>query len=109
MSSAIFKFVEINMKHLLYIFVLKMAPASYVCSIYSSAHQTRFYHRSKQYAPLVVDRPRSYKTFFMLNSTEHEISTAHRQIKKCLALSLSDVFIMLLNVKMPTIFIQVIT
>ena len=39
----------------------------------------------------------------MLNSTEHEISTAHenkenRQIKKCLALSLSDiVFIMLIN------------
>ena len=45
----------------------------------------------------------------MLNSTEHEISTAHkkqkyRQIKKCLALCLSDVvFIMLINVKMPTI------
>ena len=50
-------------------------------------------------------RPRGYKTFFMLNSTEHEISTAHkklkyRQIKKYLALSLSDVFIMLINVKM---------
>ena len=45
----------------------------------------------------------------MLNSTEHEISTAHkkikyRQIKKFLALSLSDVvFIILINVKMPTI------
>ena len=44
----------------------------------------------------------------MLNSTENEISTAHknryRQIKKCLALGLSDVvFIMLINVKMPTI------
>ena len=44
----------------------------------------------------------------MLNSTEHEISTAHklkyRQMKKFLALSLSDdVFIMLINVKMPTI------
>ena len=45
----------------------------------------------------------------MLNSTEHGISTAHknlksRQIKKCIALSLSDVvFIMLINVKMPTI------
>ena len=42
----------------------------------------------------------------MLNSTEHEISTAHSlklkygQIKKFLALSLSDVvFIMLINVK----------
>ena len=23
-------------------------------------------------------RPRGYKTFFMLNSTEHEISTAHK-------------------------------
>ena len=44
----------------------------------------------------------------MHNSTEHEISTAHklkyRQIKKFLALSLSGVvFIMLINVKMPTI------
>ena len=45
----------------------------------------------------------------MLNLTENEISTAHkklkyRQIKKRLALSLSDVvFIMLINVKMPTI------
>ena len=53
--------------------------------------------------------PRGYKTFFMLNSTEHEISTAHKklkygQMKKFLALSLSDVvFIMLTNVKMPTI------
>ena len=47
--------------------------------------------------------------FFMLNSTEPEISTAlkklkYRQIKKFLALSLSDdVFMMLVNVKMPTI------
>ena len=47
--------------------------------------------------------------FFMLNSNEHQISTAHkklkyRQIKKFLALSLSDVvFIMLISVKMPTI------
>ena len=54
-------------------------------------------------------RPRGYKTFFMLNSTEHEISTAqkklkYRQIKKFLALSFSDViFIMLINVKMPII------
>ena len=45
----------------------------------------------------------------MHNSTEHEISTAHilkyRQfVKKFLALSLSGVvFIMLINVKMPTI------
>ena len=52
---------------------------------------------------------RDYKTFFMLNSTEHEILAAdkkinYRQIKKFLALSLSDVvFIMLINVKMPTI------
>ena len=45
-------------------------------------------------------RPRGYKTFFMLNSTELEVSTAH----KSLALSLSDiVFIMLINVKMSTI------
>ena len=47
-------------------------------------------------------------TLFMLNSTEHEISTAHKvkylPMKKCLALYLSDVvFIMLINVKMSTI------
>ena len=52
--------------------------------------------------------PQGYKTFFMLNSAEHEISTAHKklkyqQMKKFLALSLSYVaFIMLMNVKMPT-------
>ena len=58
----------------------------------------------------MITRPRGYKRFFMLNSTEHELSTAHkneyynRQMKKFLALSLSDiVFIMLINVKMPTI------
>ena len=45
----------------------------------------------------------------MLNSTEHEISTAHkslkyRYMKKFLALSLLDVvFIKLMNFKMPTI------
>ena len=45
----------------------------------------------------------------MLNSAEHEISTAHKklkyqQMKKFLALGLSDVvFIMLINVKMSTI------
>ena len=45
----------------------------------------------------------------MYNSTEHELSIAHkklkyRQMRKFLALRLSDVvFIMLTNVKMPTI------
>ena len=43
----------------------------------------------------------------MLNSTEHEISTVHKtkmltKIKTVLALKLSDVLIMLKNVKMPT-------
>ena len=53
---------------------------------------------------LYPDQARGYKTFFMLNSTEHEISTAHKklkyqQIKKSFASSLSDVgFIMLMNV-----------
>ena len=57
-------------------------------------------------------RPQGYETFFMLNSTEHEISTAHkklkyRQMKKdasCFNLSVVvHVFILLINVKMPTI------
>ena len=56
-----------------------------------------------------MSRPRGNKTFFVLNSTEHKIATAHkklkyRKIKTFLALSLSAiVFIMLINVKMPTI------
>ena len=47
--------------------------------------------------------------FFMLNSTEHEISNAHknlkyRQITMFLVLSPSNVvFIMVMNVKMPII------
>ena len=58
---------------------------------------------------LPFNRTRGYKTFFTLNSTEHVISNVHkkikyRQIKKFLALSLSDVvFILPINVKMPTI------
>ena len=53
-------------------------------------------------------RPRGYKTFFVLNSTEHEISTAYKTKiptnEEVPVLSLSDVlFIMLINVKMPTI------
>ena len=54
-------------------------------------------------------RPRGYKTFFMLSSTEHEIfklliKLYYRQMNKFLALSLSGVeFIMLINIKIPTI------
>ena len=45
--------------------------------------------------------PWGYKKFFMLSSTEHEISNAYRQMKKFLALRFSDVvFMMLINVKM---------
>ena len=49
-----------------------------------------------------------YKTFFMLNSTEHDfqllIKTEISTIKKFFPISFSDVvFIMLINVKMPTI------
>ena len=49
-----------------------------------------------------------YKTFLMLNSTEHEISIVHKTKiptkKEVSGLSLSDdVIIMLINVKMPTI------
>ena len=52
-------------------------------------------------------KPRGYKTFSVLNSTEHESSTAHnylkyRHMKKFLALSLRCCIIMLINVKMPT-------
>ena len=52
---------------------------------------------------------KGYKTVFILNSVEHENSTAqkklkYQQMKKFLALNFSNVvFIMLINVKMPTI------
>ena len=32
-------------------FFLKMLPAFYICCIYSSAPQTKFYHQSKHYEP----------------------------------------------------------
>ena len=49
-------------------------------------------------------RPRGYKTFFMLNPTEHEISVVHNNLNTNKRRSaLLVVFIMLINVKMPTI------
>ena len=61
-------------------------------------------------AHLLVNLARVYNSFFTLNSTEHEISTAHKKLKYrkvnklFFALRLSDVvFIMLINVKMSTI------
>ena len=36
--------------------------------------QTRYFQGSGPYEPW----PRGYKTFFMLNSTEHKISTVHK-------------------------------
>ena len=61
-----------------------------------------FLSRYKQLLFAGKSRPRGYKTYFQLNSTEHEISTAHREtkIKNFLVFKLSDVvFIMLINVK----------
>ena len=55
--------------------------------------------------PKTEYRPVGYKPFFVLNSIEHIISTTKISTnEECLALGLSDVvFIMLINVKMPTI------
>ena len=48
--------------------------------------------------------PLGYKIFYMLNSTEHEFSTANKTKIPTNKVSHSDVvFIMLTNVKMPTI------
>ena len=55
------------------------------------------------------DWPRGYKTFFVLNSIEHEILNAHkyRNIKKFglfkAQLSLECYFFPLIHVKMPTV------
>ena len=45
-------------------------------------------------------RSRGHKTFFMLNSTEHEIRSAYKTLSDVV-----HVFIMLINVKMPTIVV----
>ena len=58
---------------------------------------------------LCDSRPRGYKTFFMLNSVEHEILNAHnykkyQEIRLFEAqISLECHFLMLMNVEMPTI------
>ena len=62
-------------------------------------------HRQTLYSP----GPRGYKTFFMLNSGEHEIFDAHKykNIKKSNFFLGSGkprmLFFLLINVKMPTI------
>ena len=61
-----------------------------------------------KYARMTDFMPRDYKTFFMLNSTEHEISNAHKKLSDekimiFLALKPSHVPVLLINVKMPTI------
>ena len=64
--------------------------------------------KDMQSLPLTTTWPRGYKTFFMLNSTEHEISNApkFKYIKKIQLFSGSDkprmLFLQLINVKMPT-------
>ena len=56
-----------------------------------------------------MTRRQGYKTFYMLNSTEHEITNAHKTIMKKKyrlfnAFKVLDVvFIMLINVKVSTI------
>ena len=53
------------------------------------------------------NRPRGYKTFFMLNSPEHKISSAHKKEEVNCFVSLSDVvFTILTNVivLMPHVF-----
>ena len=55
------------------------------------------------------DRARGYKTFFMLNSVEHEILNAHKYKKYQEIQLFSDsdkprmLFFLLINVKMPTL------
>ena len=56
--------------------------------------------------PNVHARPEDIKLFFMLNSTEHEISITYKgcNFKTFFAIKHVDkVFILLINVKMPTI------
>ena len=55
-----------------------------------------------------LTRPRCYKTFFVLNSAEHEVLSAHKckNIKNFVFFSGSDkprmLLFLLINVKMPT-------
>ena len=72
---------------------------------YIRTNEQRLTHKSKN-AISKATRSRNYKTFFMLNSTEHEIATDHKDItaeemKTLLASKLWDgVFILLMNVKL---------
>ena len=57
---------------------------------------------------MIQSWPQGYKSLFILNSTEHEISTAYTNLnaekQRLLPFKLSDsVLIMQINVKMPTI------
>ena len=50
----------------------------------ATKNETKMTAEEKKYKLLYVIRPRDYKTFFMLNSVEHEILNAHKykNIKK---------------------------
>ena len=58
---------------------------------------------------LAMNWPKGYKTFFVLNSAEHEILNAHKykNIEKFNFFAGSDktriLFFLLINVKMPTV------
>ena len=85
----------------------KLLLALYNILLTNARGQVEFY--TPDIPIIIYTWPRGYKTFSMLNSTEHEISTAHKSKMPAnneviILLSLSDVvFIMLINVKMPTI------
>ena len=63
------------------------------------------------YGAVRQDRPRGYKTFFMLNSAENEICSASKKneyqqfkLSPCTA-ELSMNFFLLIDIKMPTILV----
>ena len=68
----------------------------------------QFRHKAAQ-CEMTTSRLRGYKTFFMLNSVEHEISNTHKykKISRNSAFLGSDkprmLFFLLINVKIPTI------
>ena len=56
-------------------------PSTYLCFV-SNTTTTKTEHRFHRQQPdeeqTIATRPRGYKTFFMLNSAEHEIVPAHK-------------------------------
>ena len=96
--------VELQKKNILkFVYFLNVRPMNDLSNTLLGSFDIKFNRLTNKHLA------RGCKFYFILNSTEHEISTAHKtkMLKKTfLAFKLSDVvLIMLVNVKIPTIIV----